>query len=148
VRTIPDTKPGIHFSHLEAVYGSVIFVSHAADGYWYRVQANDCGRKVTQAIPEHQVIALSKAINDDQIIGTCAIAAEPVKKLMRQLEAKDGELAKKEKVIKKLKARVELAAERLAEFKALESECKSYRKILKIGKKTTPYCGRYQAIAK
>jgi chromosome segregation ATPase len=71
---------------------------------------------------------MSKAINDDQIIGTRAIAAEPLKKLKRQLEAKDGELFKKEKVIKKLKARVELAEERLAEFKALKSECRKLSK--------------------
>jgi len=128
VRTIPDTTPGVHPSHSVAVYGSVISVSHAADGYWYRVQANDCGRKVTQAIPEHRVIALSKAINDDQIIGTRAIAAETLKKLKRQLEAKGGELVTKEKVIKRLKARVELAEELFAEFKALKSECRKLSK--------------------
>ena len=124
VRTIPDTTPGVHSSHSESVYGIVVLVAPASDGFWYRVQANDCGRKVTQAIPEHRVVALSKAVFDDRIIDTRATAAEPLKKLKRQLGAKDGELAKKEKKIKKLEARVELAEESLEEYKALQRECK------------------------
>jgi len=128
VRSIPDSSPGLHPSHAETVFGRVVDCQ-VGDGIWeYRIQATDEGRQITSWIPEYRVASMSKAINDDQIIGTRAIAAEPLKILKRQLEAKDGVLVTKEKVIKRLKARVELAAERLAEFKALESECKKLSK--------------------
>jgi len=78
------------------VYGRVI--DRRCDGSWdYKIQANDDGRHITSWIPEYRVAAVSKAINDDQIIGTRAIAAEPVKKLKWQLEGNDGELVKKAK---------------------------------------------------
>ena len=35
VRTIPDTTPGAHPSHSEAVYGHVVHVEPRADAYWH-----------------------------------------------------------------------------------------------------------------
>ena len=49
VRTISDTTSGVHYTHSEPVYGIVVLVSHDADGCYYRIQAADCGRKVTQS---------------------------------------------------------------------------------------------------
>ena len=49
VPTIADTTLGVHYTHSEPVYGIVALVSHDADGFYYRIQAPDCGRKVTQS---------------------------------------------------------------------------------------------------
>ena len=48
VRTIPDTTPGVDFSHSEAVYGRIVHVEPQTDGFWYKVQASEDGRKITQ----------------------------------------------------------------------------------------------------
>ena len=40
VRITPDTTPGVHPSHSEAVCGRVVLVEPQADGFWYKVQAS------------------------------------------------------------------------------------------------------------
>ena len=130
VRTIPDTTTGVHFSHSESVYSMVVLVSPDADGFWYRVQANDCGRKVTQAIPEHRVVALSKAVFDDRIMDTRATVADPSLRPKRHLQAALDTIEKQCKKIKKLKARVTLIEEELAETKALRREIKRMEKAV------------------
>ena len=131
VRTIPETATGVHFSHSESVYGHIVLVEPRADGYWYRVQASDDGRKITQLIPEHRVVAQSKAIFDDRTIDTRATSSDASIKLKRQLAAKDITLGKQETKIAKLQERIELAEENLAEFQALKRELKKLSNEIK-----------------
>ena len=124
MRTISETATGVYFSHSGSVYGHIILVEHRADGYWYKIQASDCGREISQLIPEHRVVAQSKAFFDDRIIDTRAASSNSSTKLKRQLAANVRTLRKQGTKIAKLQERIELAEENLAEFQALKRDFK------------------------
>ena len=127
VRTIPDSSPGLHPSHAETVFGRVVDCQEG-DGIWeYRIQATDDGRQVTSWIPEHRVVALSKAVFEDRLV-TRATAADPSLTTKRQLEAAVGTIVKQKRKIKRLKERASLVEEELVETKALRKEIKRLEK--------------------
>ena len=118
------------------MYGRVVHIELLADGFWYKVQ---CGYRITQLIPEHRVVAISKAIFDDCIIETRVTSSDSSIKLKRQLAAKDVALGKQaDKIgkqagkIAKLKERLELAEESIAEYVALKRECKQLTKEIEV----------------
>ena len=128
VRTIPDSSRGVHPSHAEAIFGRVVNCQEG-DGLWeYKIQATDEGRQVTSWIPEHRVVAMSKAVFAERV--TRATVAEPSLKFKWQLQAALSTIGKQDKKIKKLKARVTLIEEELAETKALRREIKRMEKAV------------------
>jgi hypothetical protein len=71
---------------------------------------------------------MSKAVFEDRV--TRATVADPSLKSKRQLQAALGTIDKQDKKIKKLKARVTLMEEELAETKALRREIKRMEKAV------------------
>lgn len=74
------------------MYGHIIFVGPRADGQC----AGDLLRPITDSelIPEHRVVAQSKAIFDDRTIDTRETSSDSSIKLKRQLAAKGITLGK------------------------------------------------------